>query len=74
MLKVAVVKFEDRQKTFLYKTDILDLKHGDYVLVQDGNLGSTKAVFHSYTNAISRIKQAKKWIVYRDREGMENGY
>lgn len=67
MLKVAVVKFEDSRKTFLYKTDILDLKHGDYVLVQDEKLRSTKAVFHSYTNAISRIKQADKWIVDRER-------
>lgn len=71
MLKVAVVKFEDSRKTFLYKTKFLDLKTGDYVWVKDSH-GFKRGVFQNYTNAISRIKQAEKWII--DREDMKNEY
>ncbi len=68
MLKVAVVEFRDSRKTCLCKTKFLDLKPGDYVWVKDSKNGFKRGVFQNYTNAISRIRQAEKWIVDRERK------
>ncbi|WP_075809893.1 hypothetical protein [Clostridium perfringens] len=67
MLKVAVVGFEDSRKTFLYKTKFLDLKTGEHVWVENSPTGFKRGVFQNYTNAITRIRQAEKWIYYRER-------
>ncbi|XZM33910.1 hypothetical protein ACSXAY_02400 [Clostridium perfringens] len=68
MLKVAVVVFHDNKKTFLYKTKFLDLKTGEHVWVENSPTGFKRGVFQNYTNAISRIRQAEKWIVDRERK------
>lgn len=66
MLKVAVVGFDGSRKTSLYKTKFLDLKPGEYVWVKDSKNGFKRGIFQNYTNAISRITQAKKWIIDRE--------
>ena len=73
MLKVAVVGFHDNKKTFLYKTKFLDLKTGEHVWIENSQKGFKRGVFQNYTNAISRIRQAEKWIVGRANLGGRNG-
>ena len=68
MLKVAVVEFRDSRKTCLCKTKFLDLKTGEHVWVENSPTGFKRGVFQNYTNAISRIRQAEKWIVDRERK------
>ncbi|WP_075841747.1 hypothetical protein [Clostridium perfringens] len=73
MLKVAVVEFDGSRKTYLYKTKFLDLKTGEHVWVENSPTGFKRGVFQNYTNAISRIRQAEKWIVDRETLGGTNG-
>lgn len=71
MIKVAIIKFKYSRKTFLYKTNFLELKPGDYVWVGDSKQGFKKGIFQNYTNTKSRIKQAEKWILDRRIGGHE---